>query len=158
MSKCLFDVLFGDELELDDLRAFRMELGEKIYYQNTTTGDDLKWRYVRDCIKSDYTTYPIAIQCLVVLCACWLHECIRKTIKSQYDDLDFLKQYLELVDYTLNDFCQSDPVYSESLWKIAFETLQYAWKNKDVSRPWNTLSVRDTGPSEAKRALKRKTE
>jgi hypothetical protein len=156
-NKCLFDVVFGDGLEFSDLKAFRMQIAEKIYQENTTIGDDWRWQYVRDCIKGDFTNQPMALQVLVILCACWQHPCIRRIILTQYGDKEFLEKYFEYLDYFMNDFCQSDPVYSDAAWKWTFETLRRGWQDRDLQRPWDTLSIRDTGPNDSlKRQTKRK--
>lgn len=153
----MFDVLFGDELEFDDLKQFRAQISDKIYQENTTIGDDWRWKYVAACIRSPLTNQPIALQSLIVLFACWQHPCIARTVRSQCGDVEFFDRYLEYLEYVMSDFCQSDPVYANDNWSVAFESLRRGWQEQDLQRPWNTLSVRDTGPPESsKRQPKRK--
>lgn len=159
MGKCLFDLIFGPELDYDDLRRFRFQLGDKIYEENTVQGDDMRWNYVRAAIKADMTMAPMGLQVLVILQACFVHPCIRNTIAKQFDDSTdpFLLQYFDYLDYVMTDFCSSDPLLCETKWPIAVEWLSRAWHERDVSQPWNTLSTRETGKAEdVKSVLTRK--
>lgn len=143
MGKCLFDLLFDPNVDSAQLAKFRQSLGEKICAEHTTRGDDHRWTYVKNCIQADFSNTAIAMQILIILHACFVHESMRETIEKQYGEKDvFLTQYFEYLDYVMSDFCSSDPIESEKNWPIPVTLLRHAWLERDLQRPWNTLSIR----------------
>lgn len=153
MAPCLFDVLFGMDLNYDDLRRFRLQLADKIYEENTVQGDDLRWQNVRAAMKADMTTAPMALQVLIILQACFVHPCVKNTIARQFGSDPFLLRYFDYLDYVMTDFCSSDPMQTEDNWATCVSWLRQAWLEKDVQQPWNTLSTRETGKTEDLKTL-----
>lgn len=165
----VFDLFFTGEANIDEVKKLRFLLAQKIYDEESVDIDRYRWQYVQNCLCLPLVGQPTALNSFIILFCISQFNCLQDTVRRQFLRAPgsynpkitgksaevFFGEYIIFLKYCCDDFISSDPYKTDELWPKSMNMMRYAWEDKMLQHPWNSVTIRYIRPAELPQLKKR---